>query len=226
MTILVLQILIGLILVFFLSRHTISLLSATLFRLLRHEGAVVSALAFLLLPGTFIHEVGHLLSAETMGVKTDDLNVFPSVGEDHSVILGGVRVQKTDPIRRTLIGLAPVFFGLAVIWVTSFYITQFKDSSWFWILYLYLLMEINLTMFSSSKDLEGAVAGLLLLALGTLGIKFLSEVLVIAAMVNLKDLFIHFLNNNLVYLRNGLYIASGVDLGLIIIFGVLRRLRA
>ncbi len=121
MTIILLQTLLLLLLIFLASRTLIKVLGQLLFRIFKSQAAVVKGLAFILLPGTFIHEAAHLVFAEFMQVRTDGLTVMPEIKEDRSIKLGGVKIEQTDPLRRVIIGLAPVFFGLILIWAATAY---------------------------------------------------------------------------------------------------------
>ncbi|HKC14929.1 MAG TPA: hypothetical protein VKC89_03160, partial [Patescibacteria group bacterium] len=77
--------------------------------------------------------------------------------------LGSVSIGQTDPVRRFLIGVAPIIGGLGII----FGIFQFVglDSTTLSIKFLlfYILFTIGNTMFSSKKDLEGALTLLLVI---------------------------------------------------------------
>jgi len=210
-------------LVYFFSGQVIRSLGRLVYLLTGSNQAVITVLAILLLPGTFLHEMGHLILAEFMGVRTDDLNLFPEVGEDRSIKLGGVKVAQTDPVRRVLIGLAPVFGGLALIWVGSYWI-GLATQPWWWLIYGYLLLQISLTMFSSRKDLEGAVVGLGLILLIFLGLKYLSEIVNLDFLSPLKELLFGFVDANLGYLRNGLFYSVIISLTLMVVFNLLQGL--
>lgn len=204
MTILLLQILGLLFLIFWASRIFIKVLGQLLFRIFKNQLAVVKGLAFILLPGTFIHEAAHLILAEFMQVRTDGISVMPEIKADRSIKLGGVKIEQTDPLRRTLIGLAPVFFGLILIWVA----TAYSKSGMEWVfvaLYIYLLLQVGLTMFSSAKDLEGSVVGLFLASLVFLLVKYIGEIVTFVPLINAKNQLVSFVSHNLFYLRNGLF---------------------
>jgi hypothetical protein len=201
-----------LILVIYIIGHfLLSALTRLLFVFLRSRDTVVKGLAILLLPGTFIHEVAHLVFAEFLRVPTDGLTVVPEIKSSREVKLGGVKVAQTDPLRRTIIGLAPVFLGLIIIWVFSTFFWQtvivHYPQRTVWIvtaIYFYSLLQIGVTMFSSAKDLEGSVAGIILAGLLLWFLKFLGEIIVFEPLTQAKNLLVIFLNNNLPYLRLGL----------------------
>ncbi len=70
--------------------------------------------AVLFFPGTLIHELSHLLTAEVLRVPVGEINLFPQT-EEGFVKLGYVRVAKSDIFRSLLIGSAPFFIGLVVL---------------------------------------------------------------------------------------------------------------
>jgi len=92
----------------------------------------------------------------------------------NSVKLGSVEIAKTDPIRRMLIGFAPVFVGFLVIvgavYLFSSNIVLFQNKNPYIyiatvVLLGYLLFVVSNTMFSSSRDMEGTIEVLLIILL-------------------------------------------------------------
>ncbi len=67
-----------------------------------------------LLPGIFLHEAGHALTAMLLGVRVGRISVCPK-RTGQRVQLGFVPVEKTDVVRASLIGLAPLLVGSGVI---------------------------------------------------------------------------------------------------------------
>lgn len=126
-------------------------------------------LAMIFLPGTIIHELSHFLTAVILFVKVGRIEFIPKRTENN-LMLGSVEIAKTDPIRRCLIGFAPVLVGTLVV-VGAIFLFD-KNISFFQsknvaifvlsvLVLIYLLFAISNTMFSSSKDVEGAVATLI-----------------------------------------------------------------
>ncbi len=153
-------------LIFFLS-HTVSQrLSQVFLFITRSQKITIYVLSFLFLPGIIVHELSHWLMASLLFVKTGDIEFVPQIHGD-KVKLGSVAVAKTDPVRRFFIGIAPIIFGLLTIF--SLYLILFPrfslTVSWKEILFLYLLFEIGNTMYSSSKDMEGAIEFFAIVAL-------------------------------------------------------------
>lgn len=118
----------------------------------------IQLLSFLLLPGIIIHELAHLLTAAVLLVPVGEIEFLPKVREG-SVKLGSVAIGKTDPVRRALIGLAPVAVGISLLWAVSAFYSQTQYELWTWqtVALIYIVFEVGNTMFSSMKDLEGLI---------------------------------------------------------------------
>ena len=114
--------------------------------------------AILFLPGTFVHEMSHFLTALFLFVPVGQIDLMPAV-EKEGLKMGSVPVGKTDLIRRTFIGIAPIVFGLAIILGSVFYVytNNLFTSPLAVIILAYISFEIGNTMFSSKKDLEGSL---------------------------------------------------------------------
>jgi hypothetical protein len=70
----------------------------------------------LVLPGVVIHELSHWLVASLLGVRVRKLSIGPvRKGRSRQVSLGSVQVGNVDPLRASLIGLAPLLGGTAAI---------------------------------------------------------------------------------------------------------------
>ncbi len=152
--------LVELTLLFFLSKHLINELSKIFLRISRHNYSfTVNTLAVIFLPGTIIHELAHLLTAGILMVPVGELEVIPEISE-RGVKLGSVQIGQTDPIRRILIGVAPVLVGISIIVGLIFFnLDTLKSFSPFWLaaVLAYGIFEVSNTMFSSKKDVEGAL---------------------------------------------------------------------
>jgi hypothetical protein len=152
--------------IFLLSRKVSKTTSAVLLRILKNQKITVHVLSFIFLPGVIIHELSHWLMANFLLVKTGEIEFMPQIHGD-KVKLGSVAVAKTDPFRRFFIGIAPILFGLLII--LGLYILLFPNLtitfSWKELLFLYLLFEIGNTMYSSRKDMEGAIVFFVLIGI-------------------------------------------------------------
>ena len=76
---------------------------------------------WLLAPGVILHEISHWLVARLLFVPTKDVSLFrpqrstDKGGQAGPVTLGYVEIFKTDPLRQSLIGLAPLPVGLLAL---------------------------------------------------------------------------------------------------------------
>jgi hypothetical protein len=67
-----------------------------------------------LLPGILLHEASHALVAVLLGARIGRISIHPKlVGQ--RIQLGFVPVEKTDAVRASLIGLAPLLVGSGII---------------------------------------------------------------------------------------------------------------
>jgi hypothetical protein len=145
------------VLLFLLARYLIKSLSRVFFRITKSEKITIAILSYFFLPGTIVHELSHLLAAGLLLVKTGDMELTPKIIED-GVRLGSVEVEKTDILRRAVIGVAPVLIGMAVIFGTLFYLQTLKSANLIiYALAFWIIFEVANTLFSSRKDLEGTL---------------------------------------------------------------------
>lgn len=123
-------------------------------------------MSFLFFPGVVLHELAHFFMANLLFVRTGQIEFVPKI-HGEKVKLGSVAIAQTDPIRRFFIGIAPILFGLLIMF--GVYLLLFPHDirmfSWQSVVFLYLLFEIGNTMYSSSKDMEGAIGFFILAAL-------------------------------------------------------------
>lgn len=192
---------VALIAIFFLELGALflssKLLTGTLGRLIHsithsyHK--TIYTLAIIFLPGTVIHELSHFITAGVMLVHVGEIEFLPEIREDE-VKLGSAQIGKTDPIRRGLIGLAPVLIGITLlVGILFYFFSHFQEfSSIGWILLLiYALFVLSNTMFSSKKDMEGFLVFLgLIIGVGV--------ALAVTNLVNLGDLAQKLLNEGVV----------------------------
>ncbi len=81
-----------------------------------NSGCAVRALFLVLLPGVLLHEASHWLVANLIGVRTGKVSIGLGKMRGKNFSLGSVTVEKSDPARESLIGLAPFVFGLFAVW--------------------------------------------------------------------------------------------------------------
>lgn len=123
-------------------------------------------MSLLFFPGTVVHELSHMFMAIILYVPVGNLELIPKlVGQN--LKLGSIQIAKSDPIRRVLIGMAPFLFGTTILIGVFYYVSTNKlFNNQIVILILgYLVFEIGNTMFSSKKDMEGALELMLVISI-------------------------------------------------------------
>lgn len=155
-----------LILLYLLSRRVIQTLYWLLQKITRSRPIAIWIVSIIFFPGTVVHELSHLFTAEILGVHTGKLTLVPEGMEgppftktswgETEIKAGGVMIAETDPFRRTLIGLAPVYVGIIVLTALSYFLSSNLPlySSF---LILYSLFAVSNSMFSSKEDMKGVV---------------------------------------------------------------------
>lgn len=148
-------------LLYFLSRWLIQSIYTFFLLLFKVRSVAVSLVTLLLFPGTVIHELSHLFVAEILGVRTGKLVLAPEdIRETHpsklraGIKAGSVAIAATDPIRRSLIGIAPVFTGIASLAALSYWF-QINNIKIITIIISYIMFAVSNSMFSSKQDLKG-----------------------------------------------------------------------
>ena len=149
----ILIILLELVFLYVLSRRMTQNIYTAVFLLTKSRTVGVSLLSILFFPGTVIHELAHMFVAEILGVHTSGLTLSPEGLENPNVRTGSVSIAQSDPFRRAIIGIAPIFVGLAALGTISYFIPQ--EANWIRFGLGYLLFAVSNTMFSSPEDMEG-----------------------------------------------------------------------
>lgn len=153
----------------FLSKQISYKLSLFFFNKTRNHKTVINLLSIIFLPGTIIHELSHMFMAEFLFVKTANMEFMPKIQNDNTVKLGSVAIARCDPLRRFLIGIAPVIGGVGILSLVYYLFNKNIIGFDFKTFILFLIsFEIGNTMFSSSKDMEGALG--LLIATTVIGV--------------------------------------------------------
>jgi hypothetical protein len=169
---------------FLLSRALIQSMYTLIFLVTRSRAIAISLVTVILFPGTVIHELSHLFTAEVLGVHTGKLELAPDSIRGEEITTGSVMIAKTGPLRRALIGVAPTVIGVAALSAVSYFlpnwtkeaivninIQQYISLPIILLLSgLYVLFAISNTMFSSAVDLAGfaGVAIVIILVIGAL----------------------------------------------------------
>jgi hypothetical protein len=148
-----------LILLFFLSQRLTQAVFELCLLLFRARSVAITILTILNFPGTVIHELSHLFTAEVLGVHTGKLTLVPDSIQSDEIKAGSVMIAQTDPFRRYLIGLAPMVTGLVAISAISYALFQYASGWGIWGFWggIYLLLAVGNAMFSSAEDLKGFI---------------------------------------------------------------------
>jgi len=151
----------------FISLRYIQLSFSLLIKIVRSRSIAITIMTIILFPGTVLHELSHLFTAEIMGVHTGKLTLAPESIEENTrdIQSGSVMIASTDPFRRTLIGIAPFTNGVLVLTALSWWLTKVIESKemilidqrWTLIIIFYLILTITNTMFTSKEDMKGVV---------------------------------------------------------------------
>lgn len=125
----------------------------------------ISVISLFFFPGTVLHELSHLITAELLRVRTHGMEFNPEY-RDGRLKMGSVKVSQSDPVRQFFIGIAPFIVGVSIlVSILFFYTRYFTFYSMFQSLQgfgaalglLLIVFIITNTMFSSKKDMEGVV---------------------------------------------------------------------
>ncbi len=161
-----------LIVLYLLSQHMSKSMYGLFLLIFRVRTIAISATTLLFFPGTVVHELSHLFVAEILGVHTGKLSLVPENLEEEEVQAGSVQIAKSDPLRRYIIGLAPILVGLVILAALSYWLPQLlseateaartgnlfsSPSTYLLSLIMYLLFTTSNSMFSSKEDLKGFV---------------------------------------------------------------------
>ncbi len=174
-------------LLFFLTRKISSTIYNCIYLITLNQTFAIGVLTFILLPGTIIHELSHFIVATLIRVPTGELTILPEIEKNGEVKAGKLMLGSTDPFRLSIIGLAPVFTGITLIYVTGrLFFANFQLSNYNvqMIFGFYLLFIVSITMFSSRKDIESLIYSvpimmLVFISLYAVGVRiFLDESLI------------------------------------------------
>lgn len=106
------------------------------------------------LPGTILHELSHWLTAELLGVRTGEIIILPSFEDPVNggrEKLGSVQTEKTGPLRSFLIGAAPFFTGVFILWLLGT-LLQNDRLWWQYFLIFYGVVVVGSSMLLSRED--------------------------------------------------------------------------
>jgi hypothetical protein len=154
-------------------------------------------------PGVVIHELSHWSFAKLLMVRTGKMSLYHPIRDPRYpglVTLGSLQIYCKDPIRWSLIGLAPLPVGIIVLLLLSILLginhsiaTQITPDNTFQmltslpshliatfnqpinLLWLYLVFAVSNHMFPSGPDRRGWLTGLILPIIIFLGLSLIGN---------------------------------------------------
>lgn len=142
--------------IYIISRLILKELFLFLRKFFETDFPVFVLVSLLFLPGTIIHESAHFITALFLILPVKSMTVFPK-WEDNEIKLGQVTFVKKDFLRGILVGIAPVFFGIGIIFSLFYFHIYPANNLGLNILYSYVIFSISANMFSSKQDLKDII---------------------------------------------------------------------
>ena len=199
----------------------------------------------MVLPGVVVHELSHWLMAKILRVRVGKLSIGPKrKGRSRHVTLGSVQVGAVDPLRASLIGLAPLLGGTAVILAIGILVLDvgnlaqtMVDSGLagilaaleqavhvpdFW-LWLYVIFAISNAMLPSESDMAAVRPVLIFLGIAA------AILLLVGGVPNIPQDVVQIVNAVAGYLATAFALTLAVDavfmLGILLLLWPTRRLQ-
>jgi hypothetical protein len=141
--------------------------------LTRDARLTMGIFSVIFLPGVFLHELSHFLMAKTVRVPTGKVSLLPRPLPDGRLQLGYVETAKSDIVRDSLIGAAPLIVGTLFVAYIAIYqlemrvlwdVLRNRQFNLFWMgvnalpnvkdfyLWFYLTFAVSSTMMPSESD--------------------------------------------------------------------------
>jgi hypothetical protein len=157
----------------FLQRLLHREIQAVFWLLTRDKRLTLVFFQILFLPGVFLHELSHFLTAKLLRVPTGGFSIIPRALPNGRLQLGYVETARSDIVRDSLIGAAPLIFGTLFVAYTALYRLEmrvlwdtFRNGQFdlFWLglrllptakdfyLWFYLTFAVSSTMMPSESD--------------------------------------------------------------------------
>jgi len=177
----------------FLSKKIYESLFQITWKFFHSKQTSVYLVSFIFLPGTFIHEMCHVLTTVLLGGRVGSINLWPEVEGNH-IKMGTAEVEVMDIFRNSLVGTSPLILGsLLLVYISSNF---FNQVWWLQIIFAFLIFQISNSMFLSPSDLS---------EVRVLFLTFL-VILVIAYLFNFFVTPISFLPQNISFFNSSLYL--------------------
>lgn len=153
----------------------------------RDQRLAMGLFSILFLPGVFLHELSHFLAAKLLFIPTGKFSIFPRSLPDGRLQLGYVETARSDVVRDSLVGAAPLIAGIIFVAYVAIYHLQLRvlwdvfrngqlDLFWMGVrslpqardfyLWSYLAFAVSSTMMPSQSDRHAWLS--LLLSIGFL----------------------------------------------------------
>lgn len=158
---------IELLLIFYFSRQIFIMLYALFYLPTHHQTLSKTIVTLLFIPGTAIHEFSHAIMARLLGAQVGDIMLYPHKDKETGEFkAGSCEIEKVDPVRLSLIGVAPTIIGFILLSFIVYYMFNFSPpfnnpieaigilSKPINYVFLFLLFMISATMFTSKKDIQ------------------------------------------------------------------------
>jgi hypothetical protein len=189
------------------------------------------------LPGVLVHELSHWLVAKVLGVRVGKLSFGPvRKGRSSKVSLGSIRVGKVDPVRASLIGMAPLFGASIVILLIGTLVLDVGDlveatsgqgmegflsgleqmlqvpDFWLW---LYLIFAVSNAMLPSESDMDSVRPVLIFLGIAAL------VLLIVGGVPAVPEGVVAWVNTFAGFLASAFGLTLAVDLVFMFVIGLL-----
>ena len=180
------------------------------------------AIAIILLPGTFVHELSHYLAAKALLLTVTGFRLIPKQSET-GILLGEVTYVRAGRIRGLIVGIAPFFGGAIIMFMLGHALIR-ADSFTQSAILLYLTYAVSATLFSSKQDLKDAWVLIPLFVLGAIGIFLFPD----WEVKNITNIFGPHVKVSIEYTMHSLIViglvANGLHAGLALVFGSVSRM--
>lgn len=144
-------------LIFVCTRYEMKHFFHTCLRWTRNPRLSLWLFALIYAPGTLIHELAHYFTSIVLFVRPHAIHIIPSIHEHdggYKLTLGAVHSTKTDPLRSLLIGTAPLYWGLGLLYVIFAYNVLPQETFAGNACGIYGLYVLSSCMFLSKQDLK------------------------------------------------------------------------
>src|SRR6266508_4654690 len=141
--------------------------------LTRDSRLTMGIFSMIFLPGVFLHELSHFVIAKILRVRTGNFSIFPQSLPDGRLQLGYVETARSDVVRDSLVGAAPLIVGTLFVAYVAIYHLQLRllldvfrngqlDLFWMGVralpnardfyVWFYLAFAVSSTMMPSESD--------------------------------------------------------------------------